>query len=90
MGQMIGSFIVNHHEYFVGIASGLALAHVPEMTLFAFHYAMKVPWFRSVVLSDPKRSKAVIAQIEQALEKGIDEEAQKADAEKAAEAPKEN
>jgi len=77
MGQLLVGYVVSHQQYFLGIATGYAVAHIPEATLFAFHQAMRVPWFRAAVLANPEKSKAILKQIESELEKDIDAEAAK-------------
>lgn len=74
MGEFALSFVVNHREYFMGVASGYAVAHIPQAVCFAFHYAMKVPWFRAAILANPAQAKSIIRAIEQELEKDIDAE----------------
>lgn len=78
IGNFVMNLAVSHQEYLLGIASGYTLAHIPEATIFAFHLAMKIPWFRTAVISKPERSKAIIDAISGELKKDIDEEAKAA------------
>jgi len=91
MTQMLLNYAVSHQQFFVGAATGYALAHIPDATLFAFHQAMRVPWFRAAILSNPEQAKKVLRQIESELEKDIDAEAataKTAEVTKAQEPPK--
>ncbi len=74
MGNMAMNWVVNHHEFLLGIAAGWAAANIPVLVGFVFDQAMKVPYLRSLVLRNPAKIKAYIKEIEDALEKEIDEE----------------
>jgi len=74
MTDMIVNFVLAHREYLYGFAIGYALGHVPQMVSFAFNTAMKVPFIRAAVLSNPEQLKKMIDEIEQTLDKEIDEE----------------
>lgn len=75
MGTIALNFVIAHQEYFIGVASGVAIAHIPQIVCYGFHLAMKVPWLRSAVVSNPKQAKAIVDAIAQELDKDIDEEA---------------
>lgn len=68
------SWVANHHQFLLGIAAGWAVAHVPLMVSFAFNQAMRVPYLRGLVLKNPEQIKAWIKEIEDTLEKEINEE----------------
>jgi hypothetical protein len=74
MQDIIVNYALAHKDYFYGIATGYALSHIPQAVHYAFHFAMKWPWLRSLVLRDPAQSKAVIDEVAKDLEKEIDEE----------------
>ena len=74
MGDFAISFVLNHREYFEGLATGYAVCHIPQVVCFAFHTAMKVPWLRAAVIANPAQAKAIIAQIKDELDKDIDAE----------------
>ena len=80
MGQIALNFLVAHQEYFLGIASGFAIAHIPAAVLLAFHLAMKIPWLRNQVVSNPTQAKAIIDAIQKAIDDDIDAEAASAKA----------
>ena len=69
------SYIVSNPGFLYGVAVGWALANIPKIVCFVFHQAIRVPFLRSAILSDPARSKAIIAQIQAELDKDIDQEA---------------
>jgi len=71
---MAMNWVVNHHEFLLGIAAGWAAANIPVLVGFVFDQAMKVPYLRALVLRNPAKIKAYIKEIEDALEKEIDEE----------------
>ena len=75
MGQLALNFIAAHQQYFLGIASGYAIAHIPWVVLIAFHAAMKIPWLRAQVVSNPAQAKAIVDAIMQELDRDIDAEA---------------
>ena len=75
MGQLALNFVVAHQQYFLGIASGYAIAHIPAAVLLAFHLAMKIPWLRNQVVSNPAQAKAIVNAIQTALDADIDAEA---------------
>lgn len=75
MGQFAFNFAVAHREYLAGLASGYAIAHIPEAVLFLFHIAMRVPWLRAAVVANPTQAKAVVDAIAKELDKDIDSEA---------------
>lgn len=83
MGQFALNFIVAHQQYFLGIASGFAIAHIPAVVLLVFHLAMKIPWLRSQVVSNPTQAKAIVDAIQNELDKDIDDEAAQAASPKA-------
>lgn len=68
------AFIMGHQGWFIGLAIGWILAHIPQIVLGSFKQAMKIPWVRGAVLKNPKQAKAIIDQIANELEKDIDEE----------------
>lgn len=68
------AFIISHQGWFIGLAIGWVLAHIPQIVLGSFKQAMKIPWIRNAVLKNPKQAKAIINQIADELEKDIDEE----------------
>jgi hypothetical protein len=78
MGQLAISFITNHQQYFLGLATGWAFAHIPAAVLLAFHLAMKIPWLRAQVVANPAQAKAIIDAIHTELDKDIDDEAKAA------------
>jgi hypothetical protein len=78
MGQLAISFITNHQQYFLGLATGWAFAHIPAVVLAAFHLAMKIPWLRAQVVANPAQAKAIIDAIHTELDKDIDDEAKAA------------
>lgn len=88
MTQMLLNYAVSHQQFFVGAATGYAIAHIPEATLFAFHLAMRIPWFRAAILANPEQAKKVVKAIADELSKDIDAEAGTAATAKATENPK--
>lgn len=78
MENLLVSWALNHTQFFEGLATGWALAHVPTLTLYAFRAAMRVPWLRAAVVAHPDQAKAVINQIAAELDKDIDQEAKTA------------
>jgi hypothetical protein len=75
MSDWIVNWLLAHKGFLEGLAVGYATGHVPQIVGYLFHYAMMIPWLRSAVVSDPAKAKALVAQIEQELEKDIDAEA---------------
>ena len=75
MGQIALNFVVAHQQYFLGIASGYAIAHIPAAVLVVFHLAMKIPWLRSAVVNNPAQAKQIIDSIQKAIDDDIDAEA---------------
>lgn len=74
MKDLIISFLFNHQDYFLGLATGYALSHIPQMISGIFNAAMKVPMIRNYVLAHPEELKKAIDEVEQALDREIDEE----------------
>ena len=74
MSQMLLNFALSHQQYFLGLATGYAIAHIPEAVLFVFHLAMKIPWLRAAVVANPAKAKAIIDAIHDELDKDIDAE----------------
>lgn len=74
MGNLIMSFLMSHQDYIIGIAVGYALANIPQMVGIVFNAAMKVPFLRAAVLKNPEGIKKAIDEVEQAIDKEIDEE----------------
>lgn len=77
MTNLIINWAMNHQQYFIGLATGYALAHIPAMVLYAFQLAMKIPWLRAQVVANPKQAKEIVDAIAKELDKDIDEEAAK-------------
>ena len=75
MGQLAISFVTNHQQYFLGLATGWAFAHIPAVVLAAFHLAMKIPWLRAQVVANPAQAKAIVDAIHDELDRDIDAEA---------------
>lgn len=75
---MLMNFVIAHKDYFLGLATGYALEHVPQAVAFLFHQAMRWPWLRGAILKDPARAKALVDSIRDELDKDIDAEAQAA------------
>lgn len=69
------SWVLGHQQFFIGAATGYAIAHIPEAVYFAFHQAMKIPWLRVAVVKNPEQAKNILRLIESELEKDIDAEA---------------
>ena len=75
MGNLAISFIQAHQQYFIGIATGWAFAHIPAVVLAVFRLAMRIPWLRAAVVANPAQAKAVIDSIQAELDRDIDAEA---------------
>jgi predicted NBD/HSP70 family sugar kinase len=75
MSNLLINWALDHQQYFIGLASGYALAHIPAMVLYAFKLAMKVPWLRAQVVANPKQAKEIVDAIAKELDKDIDNEA---------------
>jgi hypothetical protein len=80
MGNIAISFIQAHQQYFIGIATGWAFAHIPAVVLAVFRLAMRIPWLRAAVIANPAQAKAVIDSIQAELDRDIDAEAASAKA----------
>lgn len=80
MGNLAISFIQAHQQYFIGIATGWAFAHIPAVVLAVFRLAMRIPWLRAAVVANPAQAKAVIDSIQAELDRDIDAEAASAKA----------
>ena len=78
MGDLVLTWAAHHQQYFLGLATGYAVAHIPEAVCYAFHLAMRVPWLRAAIVADPAKAKSIIKAIETELEKDIDAEAAQA------------
>lgn len=78
MTNLIAGWALNHKDFLIGLASGWAAAHVPLLVSFAFNQAMRVPYLRGLVLSNPTQIKAYLKEIEDTLDKEIDEEVENA------------
>lgn len=74
MTNLLINLALAHKEYLYGIATGYAIAHIPEAVLYLFKLAMRVPWLRAAILSNPKQSKEIIDSIARELDKDIDAE----------------
>ena len=74
MSNIILNFALAHREYFLGLACGYAVAHIPEAVAFVFHQAMRIPWLRAAVVANPAKAKALIDAIQTELDKDIDAE----------------
>jgi hypothetical protein len=75
MGNIIANWAVAHQGLIEGMALGWSAAHIPWIVLQAFHVAMKIPWLRAQVVSNPKQAKAIVDNIAAELDKDIDAEA---------------
>lgn len=68
-------YVMAHQQYFLGIATGYAVANIPKCVLLVFKFAMRVPWIRAAVVSNPAQAKAIVDSIRDELDKDIDAEA---------------
>ena len=75
MGNLAISFIQAHQQYFIGIATGWAFAHIPAVVLAVFRLAMRIPWLRAAVVANPAQAKQIIDSIQKAIDDDIDAEA---------------
>lgn len=73
--NFVVSYAVSHQDLITGFVVGYALGHVPQVIAFLFHQAMRVPFLRAAILSDPARTKKLIDDIHDELDKDIDAEA---------------